>query len=193
MTEIRVQRYPALGGSLDRVTTDNPFPVTVENQPAASYRLVTRFVQIPGTVAADALDAGDAMGTAFTIPNVTEVAGQGWELTTAHLLDKSDQAGTVELVLFTEPIAGTANDAEFAPTDAELNNYAGAISFATYLNFGANQVSSVANVGLSGRTGTTPHLYAQAVARGTPTITALMPPAVILVFRQVIGGANVSG
>lgn len=186
MTEIRVSRYDL--EPLDRVTVENPFPVSVENNAPPGYKIVTRQVTIPGTVAADALDAGDAMGTPFIIPNVTEFPGQGWEMASAHLLDKSDQAGTVEIVLFSEPIAGTANDAEFAPSDAELNQYVGMVSFATYLNFGANQVSSVQGSGLpSGNTTLTRHLYAQAVVRGTPTVAAGAAPVVTLVFRQIQG------
>lgn len=184
--EVRVRREDTLG--LDPVSVENPFPVSVENQPGPGYQLVTVAIQrTPGQVAADALDAGDALGTTFTIPNVTTVPGQGWELVTAHLLDRSDQAIATELALFKEPIAGTANDAAFAPTDDELNNYAGTVSWTTFFNNNANTVSTVANPGIQGNTGTTPHLYGQLVTRGTPTVTAGGEYGVILVFKRILG------
>ena len=96
-------------------------------------------VLIPGIVAADALDANDAMGIAFAVPVPPAGAIVG-----AFFHDLDDEGSNKTLHLYHGMPSSIASDAAYAPTDADNLIYAGRIRFDGFSDLTNNQVG-VAN------------------------------------------------
>ena len=93
------------------------------------------------------------------------------------LVDTLLLSPAVDLVLFDRPFTATADNAAFAPTDADAANIMGIISFATgnwATAFGANSAAQRSGIGLAymmnpaGNVDATDNLEGQLVVRGTP-------------------------
>ena len=130
----------------------------------AVYR--TPFVDIAVDTAIYA--SGDALGEKNSFPNVPEHG----TIMAINVIDRDSEAVNMDVVLFTTDIVGTADNAAFAPSDAELNDCLGAVLVDTWKTFSTNTLGVETNIALpywapAGR------LYFQCVTRGTPTFTAV--------------------
>jgi len=127
-------------------------------------------VLVPGIVAADALDANDCMGTIVQV----NVPKRG-VIVSATLFDIDDEGTQIDLEIFVHPIAQIANDAAWAPTDADIIHFLTELAFVSFDDHVNNQTSDItainkAYVAPEGK------FYIQAVTRSTPTIAAGASP-----------------
>lgn len=148
--------------------------VEVTNVVAVSSSIVSILVPIPGIGSGVAYAAGDAVGTAFRIPNAAREAGKGGTIETVVLIDRDNERIETDLVLFTQPISGTADNAAFDPDDRELAHCIGHVKITAgeYVAFNDNAEGTVRTVGLTFQTDQEPHLYGQLVTRGAPNLAA---------------------
>lgn len=111
--------------------------------------------------------SGDALGAKTSFPSIPEHG----VIMAVSVIDRDKESANLDLVLFNKDIAGTAANAAFDPTDAELSTCQGAILVDTWKAFNDNSFGVVDNVGLPywAPSGV---LYFQCVTRGTPTYTA---------------------
>lgn len=111
--------------------------------------MIKRSQQKP-TITAGAYSAGDAVGGLLTfdlsLNNFNEAT-----IFTASLVDLGKQSVTINLILFTQTFAATANNAPFDPVDADMDNYLGSIQFAAgnYTAFNDSSACSVLAIGLA--------------------------------------------
>lgn len=135
-------------------------------------------VPVPVTVFASAYASGDAFGNKFVLEGVPE------EGTISNVLffDRDDEGLSKELVLFKADFTGTADDAAFAVTDADMANCIGVVSITNFYNFGANQIGQ-GTPALSYRS-PAKRLWCQMVTRGADNIAAGMVPDITLVILQ---------
>lgn len=124
----------------------------------------TPFVDIG--VGTDIYTSGDALGTRQTVnvPKHGVIMG-------IVVVDRDSEEVNLDVVIYTDATAGTADNAAYAPTDAELDTCLGAVLVDTWKTFSTNSIGVVDNIGLPYwvPTGT---LEFQCVTRGTPTYTA---------------------
>ena len=128
----------------------------------------TPFVQLTIT-AAGIYASGDALGAKSSFPDV----GNKGKIVGATVVDADPESANFEIILFRSDIAGTADNAAFAPTDAELQTYVGGVLIDTWKSFSSNAVGSTPPTfeyvpywspgGI---------FYFQCVTRATPTYTA---------------------
>ena len=126
---------------------------------------VTPFVTL--AVGTSAYAAGDALGAKASFPNIPRRG----TIMAVTLINRADTPASdnVDLVLFNVDITGTAANAAFDPTDAELQTCQGAVLIDTYKVFLNNEIGIVDNVGLP-YYAPLGELFFQCVLRaGTPT------------------------
>lgn len=111
--------------------------------------------------------SGDALGEKNSFPNVPEHG----TIMSVTVIDRDSEIVNLDIVFFTADIAGTTDNAAFAPTDAELSTCLGAVLVDTWKTFSDNSLGVETNIALPywAPRGT---LYFQCVTRGTPTYTA---------------------
>ena len=97
-------------------------------------------------VTAGGYTAGDALGAAASFPNIPERG----TIMSAFLIDDDDtpSGSNVEMVLFARSIVGTADNAAFDPTDAEMLTCIGVIAISSHFAFVSNGMSIVDNIAL---------------------------------------------
>ncbi len=128
---------------------------------------ITPFVEL--VVAVSTYSSGEAFGAKGSFTNIPEHG----VIMSAMLIDADDTPSEVDLdiVLFSRDIAGSADEAAFAPTDAELLTCVGAVEIDLFKTFGDNGLGIVDNVGMPywapSRT-----LFFQCITRGAPTPSA---------------------
>lgn len=112
--------------------------------------------------------SGDALGAKISFPNVPTHG----TIMAVNVIDRDSEAVNLDVVFFKDDIVGSADNAAFAPTDDELQDYLGAILVDTWKTFSTNSAGTEANIALPywAPEGT---LYAQLVTRGTPTYAAV--------------------
>lgn len=131
----------------------------------------TRVSTVTPTISTSAYATGDAVGGLLTFASVVESANSAATLDSIVVIDKDQELATFDLVLFDQTFTATADNAVFAPSDADLANCIGVVRVSDYANFSTNSVATRTNVGLGIKlTGTS--LFGQLVVRGTPTYTA---------------------
>ena len=106
---------------------------------------VTPFVTL-AISAASAYAAGDALGAKASFPGIPRRG----TIMSFTIIDRDQENDAIDIMLFNKDIAGTADNAAFAPTDAELQTLQGAINMpaANYFDFVTNAVGVVDNIGL---------------------------------------------
>lgn len=112
------------------------------------------------------MDSGDALGAKkqFTVPVHGEIIG-------VVVRDAAAQSANLDIVFFNVDIVGTATNAAFAPSDAELLTAVGAILVDTWKAFSTNSLGVESNIRM-------PYwapggiLFFQCVTRATPTYVA---------------------
>lgn len=128
---------------------------------------ITPFVDVGVDTAIYA--SGDALGAKTSFPNVPEHG----TIRAVTVIDRDKESANLDLVLFNRTIEGTAANAAFDPTDAELATSPGSILVDTWKAFSDNSmgITPAAFEGLP-YWAPTGSLYFQCVTRGTPTYTA---------------------
>lgn len=112
--------------------------------------------------------SGDALGAKSSFANIPRRG----TIMSVVVADNAKQSVNLDIYLFSADIAGTATNAAFDPTDAELLTCVGVILVDTWKANNDNSIGSIDNVGL-------PYyapggvLYFQCVTRGTPTYAAV--------------------
>lgn len=110
--------------------------------------------------------SGDALGakTSVRVP-------QSGVLHSITIIDRDSENVNLDVVMFHTDIAGSAANAAFAPTDAELSTLVGSVLIDTWKSFSANSMGIETNIGMAYEApgGV---FYFQCVTRGTPTYTA---------------------
>ena|SRR3990167_7822704 len=126
---------------------------------------LTPFVNVG--VNTDIYASGDALGAKATFTNVPEHG----VIHSIMVIDRDAESVNLDLVLFRSDIAGTAANAAFAPSDAELSTLVGSFLVDTWKTFSDNSIGMESNIGLPywAPSGV---LTFQCVTRGTPTYTA---------------------
>ena len=126
---------------------------------------ITPFVDVG--VNTDIYASGDALGAKASFPNIPELG----VIHSVMVIDRDSENVNLDIVLFRTDIAGTAANAAFDPTDAELSTLVGAVLVDTWKSFADNSMGVETNIGMPywAPSGV---LYFQCVTRGTPTYTA---------------------
>ena len=128
--------------------------------------------QTPTVSAAAIYAANDAVGGLLTFANAALVTGGGGVIKDVLILDDAGQDAVLELWLFNATFTAMADNAAWAPSEADLRKLVGVVSTVDGSWFPAG-TPSVARVEASQRydcTGTS--LFGQLVTRGAPTYAA---------------------
>ncbi len=128
----------------------------------------TRTIKVPNLTTAGALDADDAAGDRFIIPNVPKSG----IIVSAWLFDLAAQTVQVDLFFSGEEFTGGSDDAAWDVDDADLDKLSH-ITFtnADFRSHSDNSKAQVDNLGI-GYEAPQGVLWCQLVARGTPTYVA---------------------
>ena len=121
---------------------------------------------VPGIGTAAAYASGDAFGTVM----VLEFPESGI-IESARFIDLDNEGVNKELWLFTAEIAGSADNAVFAPTDEELLHIEAIILFDTWRTANLNQVGAEDSLAIS-YSAPRRTLWGQFVTRGADNIGA---------------------
>ena len=148
--------------------------------PVVAGQTITRIVPLPGITTGSAHSDGDALGTPIVFQDVFRAEKCSGIVVGAFVIDKDDEGLQIDIPLFTRPIAGTADDSAFAPTDTELMTCRGVVAVSSFFNWDSNQFGQATNLGMWIST-ESPNLYSQVVARGAINIAAGSIPLVGLV------------
>lgn len=132
------------------------------------------------TIVPAAYGAGDVVGTPVEITKALISTGGQAMLRSLVVIDKADQKAHLDLYFFDSQPASSvgADNAAFAPTDADMTKCLGRINIpqASYLSAGSNAEQTLRDLNLmlqaapsraSGQAGDS--LWMVVVARGTPT------------------------
>ena len=124
------------------------------------------------TITAGAYSAGDAVGGLLTFANAARTSGGGGFVKNVLLVDDAGQDAQLELWLFDQTFTAIADNAAWAPTEADLENLIAIVSTVdgTWRAAGTPSAISVEASLRYDLTGTS--LFGQLVTRGTPTFAA---------------------
>jgi len=124
------------------------------------------------TVTAGAYSANDAVGGLLTFAGAARVSGDTCFLKNVLIFDDAGQDAVMELWLFDRTFTAMADNAAWAPSQADLRNLVAIISTIDGSWFAAG-TPSVARVEVSQQLPVAAtSLYGQLVTRGTPTFAA---------------------
>ena len=132
-----------------------------------------RVITLTPVIDTNAYADGDAVGGLLTFPKVALAPLFDAEILGATLIDVGDQGAAMTLALFDRAFTPTANNAAYAPTDADIVNALANIVFpaADHLGGTINLVASVRlnqPIVLNGT-----DLFGQLFTQGTPTYAAV--------------------
>lgn len=136
------------------------------------------------TVTAGAYSAGDAVGGLLTFDNAALVAGDGGVIKSLIILDDAGQDAQLELWLFKEAFTPMADNAAWAPSEADLRKLVGIISTSDGAWFAAGTPSAARVECSQVYTCTATSLYGQLKTGGTPTFAATDDITVVLGLLQ---------
>ena len=162
-------------------------PVIDIAQPTAlvpTSQKVVRALLTPTVSTTPAYTAKDAVGGLLTFTNAARASGGSLVIEALTVIDKSQQMPEMDLVLFDRTFTATADNAIFAPSDADMANVLCVIPVvsADWKDFSTNSMATVLRqipVVLNGTS-----LFGQLVTRSTPTFIATTDIVVILHVRQ---------
>jgi len=123
-------------------------------------------------ITAGAYAAGDTVGGLLTFANAARMSGGGGVITDIIIVDDAGQDAELELWLFDRTFTAIADNAAWAPAEADLENCIAVISTSGW-TWRAAGTPSVVNAECTRRydlTGTS--LFGQLATRGTPTYVA---------------------
>lgn len=135
-------------------------------------------------VTAGAYSANDVVGGLLTFEGASRDHDEGGVIKDVIILDDAGQDAALELWLFKETFTAIADNAAWAPSEADLRNLVAVISTSDGTWYAAG-TPSVSRIEVSQRydlTGTS--LFGQLVTRGTPTYAATDDVTVIIGLLQ---------
>ena len=115
----------------------------------------------------NAYTAGDALGVFMIFTAIPEHG----VIHAIQVIDRDKEDVNLDVVMFNAAIAGSAANAAFAPTDAELSTLVGSVLISTWKDFSTNSMGIATAIGLP-YWAPSNRLWIQCVTRGTPTYTA---------------------
>ena len=130
-------------------------------------------IQVTPTISAAAIyAAGDAVGGLLTFANAARVTGGSGVIKNVLLIDDAGQDAALELWLFNATFTAMADNAAWAPSEADLRKLICVIptSDGAYYAAGTPSVCDIECARAYNVTGTS--LFGQLVTRGAPTYTA---------------------
>jgi len=98
-------------------------------------------ISLTPTISTSAYTAGDAVGGLLTFANAARFSGGGIRINSVVIVDKDQELAPFDLVLFDRTFTATADNAVFAPSDADLANCIAVIPILSYANFSTNAVA----------------------------------------------------
>jgi len=130
--------------------------------------------QTPTISAAAAYADGDALGGLLTFANAAGWTGGTGRLIDVEIIDNDNECAAIDLVLFNQTFTAAADNAEFDPSDADMQNCIGHVSIADtdYASFANNAVATVRDIWLEVES-TTTSIFGQMVIREVKTYTAV--------------------
>ena len=173
--QLGIQGYADLGSGEYAQKVDassaGDVPITLDGEAITTSG--TTISQTP-TVTAGAYVADDAVGGLLTFANAAASTGGGGVIKTVIIVDDAGQDVELELWLFNQTFTAMADNAAWAPSEADLENVVGVISTEDsaqgWLAAGTPSVITIDVATRYDLTGTS--LFGQLVTRGTPTFAA---------------------
>ena len=132
------------------------------------------------TVTAGAYLANDAVGGLLTFANAARVIGGSGVIKSAIILDDAGQDAETELWLFNATFVAMADNAPWAPSEADLRKLIAIITTENGAWFAAGTPSAAAVEVSQSYTLVGTSMFGQLVTRGTPTYAATDDVTVIL-------------
>ena len=131
----------------------------------------TTISQTP-TITGGAYSANDAVGGLLTFANAARVSGGGGFITNIQIIDDSGQKPNLELWLFKVTFTAMTDNAAWAPSEADLENWVGTFSTndGTWRNAGTPEACDIEKIKRYDLTGTS--LFGQLVDRTGATFVA---------------------
>ena len=107
-------------------------------------------VTVSPTISTAIYASGDAVGGLLTFANAVRKTSFTGTIVAATLIDAGAQSAALVLQLFDRTFTPTADQAAYAPSDADIVNAIANIPFATadYVGGSANKVAHVRNLGI---------------------------------------------
>lgn len=124
------------------------------------------------TITAGAYSINDAVGGLLTFANAARVSAGGGIIKNVLIIDDAGQDAALELWLFSQTFTAMADNAAWAPSEADLENLICIIpsSDGAWFAAGTPSVTAIESSQRFNLTGTS--LFGQLVTRGTPTFSA---------------------
>lgn len=140
-------------------------------------------VSVTPTISTGIYAAKDAVGGLMTFSNAARASGGSIVIEAATIIDNDQEMTGLELVLFDRTFSAAADNAIFAPSDADLLNVVGVVKFSDWADFSTNSIATRSGLGLAAKLNGT-DLFGQLLTRGTPTFTATSDITVVLHIVQ---------
>jgi len=143
-------------------------------------------VAVTPTISTLIYAAGDAVGGLLEFPFAVGYPGNSGAIVGARIIDKGAQSAAMTLALFDRTFTATADQAAFAPSDADVANAIGHIEFAAadYKGGTANKVVTVDAIEMQFVPLAT-SLFGQLFTQGTPTYPAALDLTVELSIKDL--------
>lgn len=143
-----------------------------------------KIAQAPAISNGVAYAAKDVIGVLLTFANAARAGVLSGVLESVTIEDKGQQMAAMDLLLFSVTLAPAADNAIFAPTDADLATCIGAVPILVgdYKDLSTNSVAHVRPAMPYVLAGTS--LFGVLVSRGTPTYTSTGDIVVTAIIRQ---------
>lgn len=154
--------------------------------PAAggSTLAVVRKSVTPTVSTSPAYTAADSVGGLLTFSNAAASSGGSIIIAAATIIDLSQQMPVLDLMLFDRTFTNTSDNAKWDPTDGDLANFIGTVSFTTWQDNNDNSESTRTGISLPAKLNGT-DLFGQLVTRSTPTFAGTSDITVILHIVQI--------
>ena len=137
--------------------------------------MARKMIDVVPTITAGAYSLNDAVGGMLIFGSASKGAGQSGVIEALRIVDRAQQMVALDLFLFDQAFTAVADNAAFAVSDADMENYIGLIpvSVAHYADLLTNSAASPYSFLLPYVTVGSPNLYGQLVVRsGPPTYVA---------------------
>jgi hypothetical protein len=174
ISSVWYQRIKITDGTADSTTpatVDSANRLYVRNRPSV---LRSRVASAGLTTASTTYAVGDQAGTMLSFTSAATATGGTGMVLSAVLLDKGDVGTDYRLHFFRSNVTLAADNAAFAVSDADMQDWCGEVVMPSLRDLGANRASSLGNIGLGYDTGAGTTLY---VAIETRTANAVYAAA----------------
>lgn len=172
ISSVWYQRIKITDGTADSTTpatVDSSNRLYVRNRPATQH---ARFAIAGLTTAATTYAVGDQAGTMIAITGAATANGGTGTLVSLAFLDKGDVGVDYRCHFFRSNVTLASDNAAFAVSDTDLQDWAGEVVVPSLRDIGANRVASLGNIGLQYDTGAATTLYCAVETRTANAVYA---------------------